>query len=577
MPTEEEVNGAIDNWYFLGTASVDAQIGYASRRPMRRRTASTSATSRCTGTTTAPTRTRSRNYLHLLEGDPPHLRQLPAGSVDVHREGGSGLRVQPLQRQAPVDCRLRWRASSTWFHAKNENAGEAFEHRVARHRQVLLARSHARLDARLRSFRARADAFPRRAVTADAPLFENTVLHSESNTPTIGARPAFRLAPPRPQRRERVLRDVGFGGRPLENALLDGKREFSVAYVANAGSYYDRIHSAILFSLSEDRYIAETRQAFFDARSRAISLADLFPDGFRRVIANALTGDRSILAPRVEATPAARRFSIPRPPPTRRGCTPSIRWAGRASGLRKGRKSRFASQGRNVCSDFAGVGTGRDPLVAANTLSVNPQIGWEVQKFLIAWTMAFVTANQRSEWVDMIDLYGSVGTRTLLSASSWQDPTSGETYYARSYGKECLFGDAADGCAGGKLVEKGIAARVLEYANVPTSRGYKLDEATFPATDKTQSGFNAYGRAMVLHHPDGHAIVKVDPAVGVATPDWGIKPSVDCDQNMTPGCTQLTADQNHWAWQLLAYKSVPDFLGQTALAYGIVPDSGFPR
>jgi hypothetical protein len=127
------------------------------------------------------------------------------------------------------------------------------------------------------------------------------------------------------------------------------------------------------------------------------------------------------------------------------------------------------------------------------------------------------------------------------------------------------------------VVEKGIAARVLEYANMLTSRGYKLDVTNFPATDKATAGFNAYGRAMVLRHPDGNAIVKVDPAIGVATPDWGIKPSVDCDQNVTRGCTQLTTDQNHWAYQLTGYKSVPDLLAQTAIAYGIVPDSGRPR
>jgi hypothetical protein len=51
-------------------------------------------------------------------------------------------------------------------------------------------------------------------------------------------------------------------------------------------------------------------------------------------------------------------------------------------------------------------------------------------------------------------------------------PQLGEIYYARSYGSECFFGDATKACQGGKLVEKGIAARILEYAGELTRKGY---------------------------------------------------------------------------------------------------------
>src|SRR5262249_40477074 len=69
----------------------------------------------------------------------------------------------------------------------------------------------------------------------------------------------------------------------------------------NCGSYYDKINTAILFSESEDRFLSQSRQDFYDARFRAVGMADIYPEGWRRVIANALTDDRSILASHVTA------------------------------------------------------------------------------------------------------------------------------------------------------------------------------------------------------------------------------------------------------------------------------------
>ena len=150
----------------------------------------------------------------------------------------------------------------------------------------------------------------------------------------------------------------------------------------------------------------------------------------------------------------------------------------------------------------------------------------------------------------------------------WQDPISGETYYARTFGTECMFGDAQNACAGGKVVQKGVAARVLEYANMLTASGYKLDTVGFPATATTPAGFNAFGRAMVVHQPDGSPVVKRDPAISDVTPDGNLQVTADCDQNVTPTCTPLTVDQNHWAHELVSYKSVADYLWQAEMVYG---------
>jgi hypothetical protein len=95
-----------------------------------------------------------------------------------------------------------------------------------------------------------------------------------------------------------------------------------------------------------------------------------------------------------------------------------------------------------------------------------------------------------------------------------------------------------------------------------------LDGANFPATATSPAGFNAFGRAMVVRHPSGLPVVKQDPAIRDVTPEGGLQITADCDQNVNPTCTPLTVDQNHWAHELAAYKSVPDYLWQAELVYG---------
>jgi hypothetical protein len=368
------------------------------------------------------------------------------------------------------------------------------------------------------------------------------------------------------------LRDVGFGGHPLENALSTTNGDFDVEYYENAGSYYDKVNTAILLALSEDRFISQSRRDFYDARFRAVGMADVLPDGFRRVIANALTGDRSILAPRVEADanglpildtgastatdPFAQRY--PRRPLGWVSAWPSA-----------GPEICFATDGRNACTNFSGDGS-FSPYVPASTVAVDPQIGWEAQKFLIAWTVALIKANEKTSWSDMMRIWrlGQNASPDLAQRIEWQDPSSGQTYYARVFGSECLFGDAQNSCAGGKVVQKGIAARVLEYANMLTANGYKLDTVNYPATAGSPAGFNAFGRAMIVRHPNGTPVVKQDPAIRNITPEGTLAPIADCDQNVTPTCTPLTVDQNHWAHELADYKSVPDYLWQAELVYG---------
>jgi hypothetical protein len=317
------------------------------------------------------------------------------------------------------------------------------------------------------------------------------------------------------------LRDISYGGRPLNNALAEDKGDYDSEYTIGAGNYYGKASVMDLLSQSEDRYISSSRRDFYDARFRANGFPDLFPDGYRRLLANSLVGDRSVLAPRLKLS-AADNCQIDTQANTdpfadqndpNLGKYPASPLAWTSWWPKSGPKVCTPSNGQNICNGPDGSALGFDPeqVASKNLVAIDPQIGWEVQKFLIVHSLAGVRDTATTAWNDIMAIYkaGPESTPAIDNRIEWADPESGQLYYAATIGKECLF-DTAPSCKNGKIVEKGIGARVLEYANQLTAAGYKLDTKGFPKTDKHAAGYNDFGRAVVLHNPDGSAIVKPD-------------------------------------------------------------------
>lgn len=435
-----------------------------------------------------------------------------------------------------------------------------------------------------------------------------------------------------------VIGTIGFGGHLLENGLATNEGDYDVDYPWNCGGYYDKINTAILMSLSEDRFISQSRQDFYDARFRAVGMADVLPEGYRRVIANALTGDRSLLAPRITADAAGNPLVTNKKDPYDPTNKDALLYPKDPIGWtswwpNEGPQACFPSNGSNVCYSYTSYFDNNDggfkPASQMYTTLVDPQIGWEVQKFMIAWTLAYIPANQQSNWVDMMRIYrlGQNATPNLTNYVLWQDPVSQQTYYARSYGKECLFGPSGatnkatcEGTTaaplGGHWVEKGIAARVLEYANWLTSQAYACDPSYTAAGYECQTtdandpdagyGFDpADGSFHAARMKDGTPVVRFDPTLSpfdttgnLAAPKPTCNPDItadDCDPaNTDPlstvtgsasycgvnklhgkGCstTPLTKWDNHFAVQLDAYKEVPDYLWEVVMRYNLgTPD-----
>jgi len=245
--------------------------------------------------------------------------------------------------------------------------------------------------------------------------------------------------------------NISLGGRPIENKLADNQgRDYDRDYTMNVGSYYEKAFTAYLFTESADNFISSSRDDFVDPRFRAVSLADVFPDGYRRWLANNLTNDEQIKGVYVRGTGSG-------PGPAPADLDPN----GYAM---LGQTSWWPTQGIETCFPQGERLTCRDPFskapVGGNTgvgPVVDPQVGWEQQKFAMLFSLIFLPENQRTTWTDQMRIYvlGQDNDPGFENRIEFHDP-DGKVYVAQTFGTETLYG---------KTVQRGIAARVLEYAN----------------------------------------------------------------------------------------------------------------
>jgi hypothetical protein len=266
---------------------------------------------------------------------------------------------------------------------------------------------------------------------------------------------------------------VGIGGRPLENALADNEGEWDRDYTLNAGSYYDKINTGYLMTESADNFISDSRNDFYDPRYRAVSLADLFPEGFRRWVGNNLTGDDFIKGARLTATASGSpelEDKQPDLPETAVCKAPGCKFPKNPIGwtswwVPAGPETCFPAAGSTVCKSYTGLDV--PGTVPANVVPIDPQVGWDAQKFLIANVFMYLPENQKLKWFDMLSIWelGADSDPGFENRIEFHNPT-GKVWIAKTYGKEALFG---------KTVQKGIAARVLEWANVLLKQAYATD------------------------------------------------------------------------------------------------------
>jgi len=295
---------------------------------------------------------------------------------------------------------------------------------------------------------------------------------------------------------------VAYGGKLVENRLSDNNGEFDRDYQINAGSYYDKVYAPYLLTESVDNFISDSYADFTDPRYRAVSMADLFPDGYRRLLANNLTNDDFIKGARIAANPSG---PTTRPNPTLDDDKFPSMGLGTTTWWTSEPEVCFPGEAGIVCSVYGcptGVACGGgnllplNPLAPVNTTVLDPSVSWEQQKFLFAQTLIYLPENQKNTWINMLGLW-EVGADTDPGFENRIELhlPDGKVYVARTYGTEVIFG---------KTVQRGIAARVLEYAN-------ELMRNAYVCTEEVGTDGTSWCIPEIL--PGGKPVIRDDPGI----------------------------------------------------------------
>ena len=153
-------------------------------------------------------------------------------------------------------------------------------------------------------------------------------------------------------------------------------------------------------------------------------------------------------------------------------------------------------------------------------------------------TMMYLPEDHQQEWLNMMRMY-KLGVDLQPDAGPWiefHDP-QGTRWVANTYGKEDIFG---------KNVQRGISARMLEYANELLFLAYEttpicLDQATQTSDLCVNLGMTddeALWYEPVIDPATGQAVVKFDPTMVWLDSDGFVgQPPADCNASTNVGCS----------------------------------------
>jgi hypothetical protein len=268
--------------------------------------------------------------------------------------------------------------------------------------------------------------------------------------------------------------NVGYGGKLLENRLANDQGDYDSSFTMNAGSYYDKLYVPYLLTESADNFISDSIDDFVDARYRSVSMADLFPAGFQRMLGTMLTQDETMKGAFLEAGESGGPLvDFQSKFPTRPLGWTSF-WTPEASIC-------FPGEGSTVCSSMNAeneYGAGDiDSVVAVAT-----NVDWELWKFLVVQTMLYLPENSRPAWINQLGIW-EIGADTDPAFENRIELHSpdGKVFVAATSGRETILG---------KNVERGIAARMLEQANALMVKAFQTVPAGPGAIDEDGDGVN---------------------------------------------------------------------------------------
>ncbi len=264
---------------------------------------------------------------------------------------------------------------------------------------------------------------------------------------------------------------VAYGGRPINNDFQYAHGHWTFNYLNQAGSYYEKTFA--VQSMLEASYGAINFFRFdgLDARFRHVNYGDLFPEGMRRFLGVALTEDAQLLGARVTSTAQGlpKFAELEDAPGGAKYPADPMAWVSFVPD--SGPVACAPVDGVLSCVDTLGSPIGNQAGAEDKAWFVDPQLGYEVQKFIVFWYFVYQPASEMLDWVDLLRVY-RLGTDTdpaYLPGQriEWVDPESGLRYIAKRFGDETIFG---------KVCDKGIAAKMIHWANELTQEVYELDK-----------------------------------------------------------------------------------------------------
>jgi hypothetical protein len=269
-----------------------------------------------------------------------------------------------------------------------------------------------------------------------------------------------------------------------------GKGYWYFDYLDQAGSFYEKTY---VFEMMLSAYYrapyAFTRWDGLDGRWRFTNFANLFPEGMRRTMGLMMTEDWETLAARVATKNG---MPIVEPPDANDNVYPAkpLGWV-----------SFVPQQGPEVCWPMAGNYVCRDPMsqevlpgAPQESVAIDPQLGFETQKFMAFWAYVYQPSSQVMDFTDMMRIWKTgqdVDPAFATKLVEWLDPDSGLRYYAKRYGDEQIFD---------RVYDKGIAAKMIQWANKLSALAYELDATTpyDPVMGRANIVVDEFGKPKVI-------------------------------------------------------------------------------
>jgi hypothetical protein len=224
-------------------------------------------------------------------------------------------------------------------------------------------------------------------------------------------------------------------------------------YQTQVGTYYEKIWATYYLAEAFDFFISNSKEDFTDSRYKNVNFATVYPEQVRRLYANLFTGDYEAFAPWTE--PSAYAEDTPTEP------LRYPRWYDRSD-----------------------LGTR-----AGNAKLADPNFAFNERLYAMVWGAMFFPTNWSQAWVNDARITVLQSEQPGWPASEtyvFYNPASGMTYRAHAVGTETLFG---------KVHQRGVGARMLEWANKLASVAYLVDK-------------DENGKPMV--NPDGSLVYTLD-------------------------------------------------------------------